>query len=56
MMAKEPERRFQMPTDVARALTPFFKKGALAATSSTAEVSQVGSRSMPPSRPATKGA
>jgi serine/threonine protein kinase len=27
MMAKEPERRFQTPADVAQALTPFFKKG-----------------------------
>jgi serine/threonine protein kinase len=26
MMAKEPEHRFQTPADVARALTPFFKK------------------------------
>ena len=28
MMAKEPERRFQTPGEVARALTPFFKPGA----------------------------
>src|SRR5271168_2619982 len=27
MMAKEPERRFQEPKEVAQALTPFFKKG-----------------------------
>ena len=27
MMAKEPERRFQTPKDVAQALVPFFKKG-----------------------------
>ena len=27
MMAKEPERRFQTPKDVAQALLPFFKKG-----------------------------
>ena len=28
MMAKEPERRFQTPAEVAQALTPFFKAGA----------------------------
>src|SRR5262249_37217435 len=28
MMAKEPERRFQEPVEVARALEPFFKGGA----------------------------
>ena len=28
MMAKEPERRFQTPAEVAQALTPFFKPGA----------------------------
>ena len=27
MMAKEPERRFQEPKEVAQALTPFFKRG-----------------------------
>ncbi|MGO9921901.1 MAG: serine/threonine protein kinase [Isosphaeraceae bacterium] len=34
MMAKQPGRRFQLPADVARALTPFFKKSALAQKSS----------------------
>jgi serine/threonine protein kinase len=42
MMAKEPERRFQMPSDVAQALTPFFKKGAAAASVSSADNSQLG--------------
>ena len=27
MMAKDPDRRFQTPAEVAQALTPFFKKG-----------------------------
>ena len=40
MMAKEPERRFQTPKDVARALLPFFKKAAATATGSKAEMSQ----------------
>jgi serine/threonine protein kinase len=42
MMAKEPERRFQEPKEVAQALTPFFKKGGMASGISKAEVSQVG--------------
>ena len=33
MMAKEPDRRFQSPSDVATALVPFFKKPATAAVS-----------------------
>jgi serine/threonine protein kinase len=33
MMAKEPERRFQTPKEVAQALTPFFKKSAAVAGS-----------------------
>jgi serine/threonine protein kinase len=40
MMAKEPERRFQEPKEVAQALTPFFKKGSVGARVSIAEVSQ----------------
>ena len=42
MMAKEPERRFQEPKDLAQALLPFFKKGSAA---SKAEVSRSGSTS-----------
>jgi serine/threonine protein kinase len=41
MMAKEPTRRFQTPVDVAQALTPFFKKGAVPFNSAGAEVSRV---------------
>jgi serine/threonine protein kinase len=40
MMAKEPERRFQEPREIAQALTPFFKKGSVGAHVSIAEVSQ----------------
>ena len=46
MMAKEPERRFQEPKEVAQALTPFFKKGTLAFRSPEAEMSR-GDRSGP---------
>jgi hypothetical protein len=42
MMAKEPERRFQEPKQVAQALLPFFKKGNAGAAGSKAEMSQVG--------------
>ena len=42
MMAKEPERRFQTPKDVAQALLPFFKKGIAGAAGSKAEMSQPG--------------
>jgi formylglycine-generating enzyme required for sulfatase activity/serine/threonine protein kinase len=42
MMAKEPERRFQTPADVAQALTPFFKKGKASSRASEADVSQSG--------------
>ena len=42
MMAKEPERRFQEPKDVAQALTPFFKKGDLAFKSPEVDVSHAG--------------
>ena len=42
MMAKEPERRFQQPKEVAQALTPFFKKGDAAFKSPGVEMSQPG--------------
>jgi serine/threonine protein kinase len=42
MMAKEPERRFQTPKDVAKALLPFFRKGIVGITASKAEMSQPG--------------
>jgi serine/threonine protein kinase len=42
MMAKEPERRFQEPKEVAQALKPFFKSGALEGTTPKAEVSRTG--------------
>jgi formylglycine-generating enzyme required for sulfatase activity/serine/threonine protein kinase len=42
MMAKEPERRFQTPKEVAQALQPFFKKGNAGAAGSKAEMSQDG--------------
>jgi formylglycine-generating enzyme required for sulfatase activity/serine/threonine protein kinase len=39
MMAKEPERRFQTPKEVAQALTPFFKKCSVASAGSKPEFS-----------------
>ncbi len=42
MMAKEPGRRFQTPGEVAQALTPFFKKGSVALTGASPEISQAG--------------
>ena len=41
MMAKEPERRFQTPAEVAQALTPFFKRGNERSQVPDLEVSQV---------------
>jgi serine/threonine protein kinase len=40
MMAKEPERRFQEPKEVAQALKPFFKSGSVPSVGSRPEVSQ----------------
>ena len=42
MLAKEPERRFQTPGEVAKALMPFFKKGSVIPGGAKAEVSVVG--------------
>ena len=64
MMAKEPERRFQTPKEVAQALQPFFKKGNAAVAGPRAELSHppaadpdrasTGAHSVPPSHaPAT---
>ncbi len=53
MMAKEPDRRFQVPVEVAEALTPFFKKGSESTRAPKAEVSLLGqkvSRSESPGR------
>jgi serine/threonine protein kinase len=40
MMAKDPERRFQQPKEVAQALDPFFKKGIVSPQVSKPEISQ----------------
>jgi serine/threonine protein kinase len=40
MMAKEPDRRFQEPKDVARALAPFFKAGQVTSARSGSDVSR----------------
>jgi formylglycine-generating enzyme required for sulfatase activity/serine/threonine protein kinase len=42
MMAKEPERRFQTPGELAQALTPFFKKSNEGARTSSSEMSAPG--------------
>ena len=42
MMAKEPERRFQEPKQVAQALLPFFKKGSSGSVRPKPDVSQAG--------------
>ena len=51
MMAKEPQRRFQDPREVAQALKPFFKAGNLGTIVSKPEVSQAGPSAA--GRPAT---
>jgi hypothetical protein len=65
MLAKEPDRRFQTPAEVAQALVPFFKPGANPGSGPRPEISLVGQAvSFPrpvggeraPSQPATIGA
>jgi serine/threonine protein kinase/type 1 glutamine amidotransferase len=41
MMAKEPAKRFQTPGEVAQALLPFFKPGAVGSVGSKPEISQI---------------
>jgi hypothetical protein len=48
MMAKEPERRFQTPAEVSKALTPFFKPGANAGSKPSPEISRVGQAASSP--------
>jgi formylglycine-generating enzyme required for sulfatase activity/serine/threonine protein kinase len=50
MMAKEPERRFQTPAEVAKALTPFFKKGNAAPVRWKPDVSQSRQPEVEPTR------
>ncbi len=52
MMAKEPERRFQTPSEVARALAPFFKKASPIARVLNPEISQVSQLAWTPESPA----
>jgi serine/threonine protein kinase len=52
MMAKEPERRFQTPSEVAQALAPFFKKANAIARALNQELSQVGQPERRPESPA----
>ncbi len=52
MMAKEPERRFQTPAEVGKALMPFFKKGNAALVGSKPDLSQV---AQPEAKQATPG-
>jgi serine/threonine protein kinase len=42
MMAKDPERRFQTPVEVAKALTPFFKPAARLMVRPRSEISRAG--------------
>jgi len=53
MLAKEPERRYQTPGEVARALTPFFKKGGIGLSGVKADLSQAGEGAAKPQPAAT---
>ena len=53
MMAKEPERRFQTPSEVALAVAPFFKKASANVLLLNPEVSAVGQSKLRPESPAT---
>ena len=53
MLAKEPERRFQTPKEVAQALKLFFRSGNVAPVGSKPDISQVGPSE---ARPAAPGA
>jgi formylglycine-generating enzyme required for sulfatase activity len=53
MMAKDPERRFQQPKEVAQALEPFFKKGNVTVGGTRADISQMG---VPETQQAEEGA
>ena len=48
MMAKEPERRFQTPAEVSKALVPFFKPGANPGSRPSPEISRVGQAASSP--------
>ncbi len=48
MLAKEPERRFQTPGEVAKALSPFFKPGANPGSGPSPEISRVGQAASSP--------
>ena len=52
MMAKEPERRFQTPSEVAQALAPFFKKATASVRVPNPEISQAGQSAWTPESPA----
>jgi serine/threonine protein kinase len=54
MMAKEPERRFQAPGEVAKALSPFFKKRSVGFSTGNLGSSQVISEANPGSPEATQ--
>jgi serine/threonine protein kinase len=56
MMAKEPDRRFEVPEEIAQALMPFFKKGSQGWGESKAEVSQVGQTATGQAEPAVRTA